>query len=61
MRAFGAPKSFEMRRNRLEASSSLRRFVEDAWDTSGGDVDALWSSSRHLKESVDTELLPTAR
>ncbi|CBJ49197.1 conserved unknown protein [Ectocarpus siliculosus] len=61
MRAFGAPKSFEMRRSRKEASGALRRFVGDAWDASGGDADALWASSRHLKEAVDTDLLPTAR
>ncbi|CAM9733615.1 unnamed protein product [Scytosiphon promiscuus] len=61
MRAFGAPKSFEMRRSRIEAAAVLRRFVGDAWDASGGDEGALWASSRHLKEAVDTDLLPTAR
>lgn len=61
MRPFGAPKSFEMRRNRAEAAGALRRFVGDAWDVSGGDVEALWASSRHPKEAVDTELLPAAR
>ncbi|CAN0306522.1 unnamed protein product [Pylaiella littoralis] len=61
MRAFGAPKSFEMRRSQKEAAGALRRFVMDAWDASGGDADALWASSRHLKEAVDTDLLPTAR
>lgn len=61
MRAFGAPKSFEMRRGRNEAAGALRRFVGDAWAASGEDVDALWASSRHLKEAVDTDLLPAAR
>lgn len=61
MRTFGAPKSYEMRRERVEAMDAMRRFVKDAWEASGGDVKALWASSRHPKEVVDTELLPAAR
>lgn len=61
MRAFGAPRSFEMRRIREEGSDVLRRFVSDAWDWSGGDMMALWASSRHPREIVHTELLPAAR
>ena len=61
MRSFSAPKSFDVRRRRTEAAGALRRFVGDAWDASGGDLNALWASTRHLKETVDTELLPAAR
>lgn len=61
MRTFGAPKSFEMRRGRIEAMDAMRRFVWEAWDASDGDTRALWASSRHPKEIVDTELLPAAR